>query len=351
MPQASPQPAATLRPNAHNDPALRTTIAGVQLATPIILAAGTAGTLDEMSTVIDLSRVGGLVTKSITPESREGNAPWRIIESRVGAGGAGMLNAIGLANPGIDAFEQDYLPRAAKLPCAVIASVAGFSVDDYAHVASRLALWIGRGIDAIELNVSCPNVKSGVEFGSSPELVHNVLTAVRIAVDSAKQVILSDIIAAPAPRTPIILKLSPAFGSDRLIEIAAAAQAAGADAITLGNTMPAMEINVATRRPVLANTTGGLSGPALRPIVTKLIYDAARKLPTLPIIGAGGVTSWRDAAEFILAGATALQVGTLTFADLRGPTKLAKQLRSWCQRQHVGNLAELRGRVEPSQHT
>lgn len=341
MPQASSQqPKAALRPNALNDPALRTNIAGVQLATPIILAAGTAGTLDELASVIDLSRVGALVTKSITPQSREGNAPWRIIESRVGAGGAGMLNAIGLANPGIDNFERDYLPRAAKLPCAVIASVAGFSTDDYAHVASRLALWIGRGIDAIELNVSCPNVKSGVEFGSSPDLVAQVLAAVRSTID--------DTAAASTQHrhVPIFVKLSPAFGSDRLIEIAAAAQTSGADAITLGNTMPAMEIDVETRRPVLANTTGGLSGPALRPIVSKLIYDTARKLPNLPIIGAGGVTTWRDAAEFILAGATAMQVGTLTFADLRAPAKLADQLRSWTRRQNANNPADLRGRIE-----
>lgn len=319
---------------------ISTTLLGIPLAAPILLAAGASGTLDEMADVLDLSRVGGVVSKSITREPRDGNATWRIMPSR---SGLGMLNAIGLANPGVDAFVRDYLPKAAGMPCAVICSVAGFSVDDYVVVAERLDGWRGSHtppagstavrdrIDAIELNVSCPNVKAGCDFGSSPAALSELISAVRPVVKSAK----------------LIVKLSPwPIG---LPDLARAAIDAGAEALTISNTMPAMEIDVRTRMPRLANRTGGLSGPSIHPIAVKLVHDVYAKVcrdAKIPIIGAGGVSTWEDAAEFILAGASCVQIGTALFADPRVPLKIAKGLENWVREQRASAIAELVGAVK-----
>ena len=332
---------------------LQTTLAGIQLRNPVLLAAGTSGTLDEIAGVLDLSRIGGVVTKSITRQPREGNATWRIIETHHG----GMLNAIGLANPGIDAFEENYLPRAAAMPCAVFGSVAGYSVEEYVAVAAAFDEW-GRApsvservdspaadgspslsltlgarssIDGIELNVSCPNVKAGCDFGSSPGALREVVAEVRKVVTRAK----------------LIVKLSP--WPTGLPEIAKAAIDAGADALTISNTMPAMAIDVGTRKPRLANVTGGLSGPAIHPVAVCLVYDVYRlvaKPAGVPIIGAGGVLRWEDAAEFILAGASAVQMGTALFVDPRSPLGVVKGLETWVRRQGCSSIAELVGAVK-----
>ncbi len=303
---------------------LETSLAGILLRNPVILAAGTCGTLDEIAGVLDLSRIGGLVTKSITRQPREGNATWRIIETHHG----GMLNAIGLANPGIDAFEENYLPRAAAMPCAVFASVAGYSVEDYIAVAASLDEW---NLPAVELNVSCPNVKAGCDFGSSPAALREVVAEVRKVVTRSK----------------LIVKLSPwPMG---LPEIAKAAIDAGADALTISNTMPAMAIDVGTRKPRLANVTGGLSGPAIHPVAVRLVYDVYRlvaKPANIPIIGAGGVLRWEDAAEFILAGASAVQMGTALFVDPRSPLKVAKGLEIWVRKQGCSSISELVGALK-----
>ncbi|HMN41767.1 MAG TPA: dihydroorotate dehydrogenase [Phycisphaerales bacterium] len=302
---------------------LRTNLAGIDLRNPVLLAAGTGGTLDEMADVLDLSRIGGLVTKSITRHPREGNPTWRIVETRHG----GMLNAIGLANPGIDAFEEHYLPRAANMPCAVIGSVAGYSVEDYTAVA---ATFDESPIAAIELNVSCPNVKSGCDFGSAPVALREVVGEVRAVVKRAK----------------LIVKLSPwPMG---LPDLARAAIDAGADALTISNTMPAMAIDVRTRKPRLANITGGLSGPAIHPVSLKLVHDVYRqvaKAANIPIIGAGGILRWEDAAEFILAGATAVQMGTALFVDPRSPLGVVKGLEKWVRAQGCESITELIGAV------
>ncbi len=345
---------------------LSISLAGIPLRNPVLLAAGTCGTLDEYAGVIDLSRIGGLITKSITRQPRDGNQTWRIIETRHG----GMMNAIGLANPGIDGFEEHYLPRAAGMPCVVIASVAGYSVEDYVAVAAAFDEW-GRvheqgnavppivaalgdyrceranapgtdssqsraiggtsptpSLDAIELNVSCPNVKQGCDFGSSPVAIKEVVAEVRKVVTRAK----------------LIVKLSPwPMG---LCEIARAAIDAGADALTISNTMPAMAIDVHSRRPRLANITGGLSGPAIHPVVVKLIHEIYRNVArpaNIPIIGAGGVLRWEDAAEFILAGATAIQMGTALFVDPRSPLSVAKGLETWVRKQGCSSISELVG--------
>ncbi len=320
------------------DSMLATDLAGLRLRNPVILAAGTAGTLDEMAGVLNLSRVGAVVTKSITPQPREGNATWRILESK-----AGMLNAIGLANVGLDDFEAHVAPRVAGVPTKVIGSVAGFSIDDYVRVAG--AMGEVEGIAAVELNVSCPNVRHGTEFGADSRLLRELVGAVRAAL----------------PRTRLFVKLSPvAIGTPHgIADLARAAietgaspagpnNRPGADAITIANTVPAMGIDVETRRPRLANVTGGLSGPAVHPIAVKLVYDAYRLVcrdAATPIIGCGGVQTWDDAAEMTLAGASAVQMGTALFADPRSPLRVLRGLERWVRRQGAAGIGELVGGV------
>lgn len=322
-----------------SDP-LAITLAGIELRNPIILAAGTAGLVDDVAGVVDLTKVGALTTKSITPLPREGNETWRVLP----AGAAGMINAVGLANPGLDAFVRDSASKARHLPCRVFVSVAGFSIDDYVQCAANIDAFVGdsggcatANIHALELNVSCPNVKTGTEFGHTAGLLADLLGAVRPHVKHAK----------------LFVKLSPA--TPELMSVVRSACDNGADAVTLGNTYPALAIDVETRRPLLSNTTGGLSGPALHPITLKHVHDAYRRvmLPRMesgqrvvPIIGLGGVASWQQGAAYMLAGAAAFQMGTALFADPRSPRQVEKGLRGWVGRQGVGSVAELVGAVK-----
>lgn len=319
---------------------LETDLAGVRLRSPVLLAAGTAGTLDETADVLRLGRIGGMVTKSITREPREGNATWRILPSK-----AGMLNAIGLANVGIDGFLEHYASRVAEQPCAVFASVAGNRIEDYAHVAERMDAV--PGLAGIELNVSCPNVHGGTEFGADAGALSELIATVRPLVSRAR----------------LVVKLSPiAVGRPGIADIARAAidppgstmlagpnQSPGADALSISNTIPAMAIDVQTRRPMLSNVTGGLSGPALHPVAVKLVHDAYRAVcrdAGVPIIGVGGVMRWQDAAAFILAGATAVQAGTLLFVSPRRAERLSVGLAKWAKSQGVERLADLVGAVD-----
>jgi dihydroorotate dehydrogenase (NAD+) catalytic subunit len=320
---------------------LSTNLAGLALRSPVLLAAGTAGTLDELADALDLARIGGLVTKSITPEPRDGNQPWRVVPLE-----AGMLNAIGLANPGIEAFVKDYAQRVPSVGCAVIGSIAGFCVDDYVRVASALDACNCFG--AVELNVSCPNVHKGCEFAADPELLQELLREVRAVL----------------PRTRLFVKLSPIpTGKVTMSDIARAAidvprsnptgpnSRPGADALCIANTTPAMAIDVVTRRPKLGRITGGLSGPAVHPMAVKLVFDVHRavaKATSTPIIGIGGVLRWEHAAEFILAGATAVQVGTGLFVDPRCPLKIQRGLEKWVASQRAGSIASLIGAVDTS---
>lgn len=314
---------------------LETDLAGLRLRNPVILAAGTCGYLDEMSDVLDLSQVGAVVTKSITARPREGNATWRILETR-----AGMLNAIGLANVGVERFEEEFLPKVAAVPTTVIGSVAGFSIDDYLAVAATFDEC--EAIGAVEINVSCPNVHGGTEFGAHPDSLRELVKALRPVLTRAR----------------MFVKLSPiATGAIPIAEYCRAAidagaqpggpnQRPGADGLCLTNTMPAMGIDVESRTPRLANVTGGLSGPAVHAVVVKLIYDAYRhvcKTTQTPIIGIGGVLGWEDAAEFILAGASAVAMGTGLFADPRSPLKVARGLEKWAARQGAANIGALTG--------
>ncbi len=308
------------------DPRLSIDLAGVPLRSPIVLAAGTAGFSDELADVLDLTQVGAVVSKSITREPRKGNETWRVWPAK-----AGMLNAIGLANPGIDAFMTDVAPRLKDTPTTVFGSIAGTSIEDYAHVAGHMDTLVD--LPAVEINVSCPNVHGGTEFGADASALRELVTAVR----------------AELANTRLFVKLSPiAVGQPSLASIARAAIEAGADALTIANTVPAMQIDVQTRRPVLSNVTGGLSGSAIHPIAVRLVHDVYRTVAReagVPIIGAGGVSAWDDAAEFILAGALAVQMGTALFADPRAPVRMNRQLSRWLNTHRVHAVKDLVGQV------
>lgn len=300
---------------------LSVTFAGCTLRNPLVTAAGTAGYVRDFASVVDPRRLGAITTKSITPESREGNRPWRIIDTR-----SGMLNAIGLANVGLERFLAEKLD---EVPCQLIGSVAGHSIADYVAVAA--AFGAESRIDLVELNVSCPNTETGRAFGGTPEALGEVLAEVRPALGTK----------------PMIVKLAP-DGPD-VVRLAEAAIAAGADALTLVNTMPAMAIDVETRQPRLSRGRGGLSGPAIHPVAVRIVhevYDAVARDADVPIIGLGGVMGWEDAAEFILAGATAVGLGTTLFVDPRSPRRIARGLAAWTARQGATSITELIGRVE-----
>jgi dihydroorotate dehydrogenase (NAD+) catalytic subunit len=301
---------------------LATAIAGCVLRTPLVAAAGTCGVLDELAEVSDVRWLGAVTTKSLTPESREGNAPWRVVETK-----GGMLNAIGLANPGVDAFVRDHAPRARDMQCAVIGSVAGHGVEEFVRVAVALE---AAGLCAIELNVSCPNTSDGRMFGSDPGLLGSVVRAVRAAVRVR----------------PLIVKLPP---DGDPVALARAAVEAGADALTLCNTFPAMQIDPESRRPSLSRGSGGLSGPGIHPIVVRIVREVHRQVAApagVPIVGLGGVLDWRDAAELVLAGATAVGIGTALLVDPGSPRRIAQGLDAWCARQGVRSIQELVGAVQ-----
>lgn len=312
-----------------DSPLLATDLAGLALRNPVILAAGTAGYIDELAGPVDLARVGAVVSKSITAESRLGNPTWRVIESPVG-----MLNAIGLANVGVERFVSEFVPRAATAPTTIICSIAGHTIEGYIAVAERIET--APEIPAVEINVSCPNVVGGSDFGDSADQLRSLLRALRPTLLTTK----------------MLVKLPPATTNApgrSIVDLSRSAIDCGADAICIANTTPAMAIDVETRRPRLANGAGGLSGPAVHPIIVRLIHLAwtgAARETNVPIVGIGGVSSWRDAAEFILAGATAVEIGTALFADPRAPGRIVKGLERWVRRQGAANIADLVGAAD-----
>ncbi len=305
-------------------PDLAVSLADVALRNPVVTAAGTGGYVDELNDVLDLARVGGVVTKSITREPRDGNDPWRIIDLP-----AGMLNAIGLANVGLDRFLAEKLPPARDLDTIVIGSIAGHSVEDYVAVAA--AFDAAPELPIVELNVSCPNTADGLQFGESPDALGALLDEVRPAL----------------PRTKLFVKLSPNVGD--IVRMADAAVSHGADGLTLINTVTAMAIDVETRTPRISVGKGGLSGPAIHPIAVRMVHDVYRGVARdagTPIIGAGGVMNWTDAAEMILAGATAVAMGAALFVNPRAPLKVIRGLDRWAARQGAASITELVGAVE-----
>ena len=304
---------------------LKTNLSGIELASPIVLAAGTCGYVDEISVALDLSRIGAVTTKSITPEPRDGNTPMRVLDVK-----AGMINAVGLANMGVEAFVRDKVPVIERTPTVVIGSVAGFSVDDYVTVASRFA-----GIDSmpiIEMNVSCPNCRDGRLATASPEILSEHVRAVRSVLGDHQK---------------LFVKLPPS--TDLLIPLAAAAVESGADGLTMVNTLEVLAIDIQTRRSVLGRPRKGMSGPAIHHLAVRLVHDVYRAVAAdagVPIIGLGGILDWKDAAEMILAGATAVGVGTGLFVDPACPRRMSKGLVKWMHSQGCDSLDQLVGAHE-----
>jgi len=300
---------------------MKVRFAGLELVNPVIAASGTFGYGIEFEEIVALDKIGGFVTKGISMEPMTGHPAPRIIQTA-----AGMLNAIGLQNVGVEEFIERKLPPLARYThCKVIVNVFGYTVGEYIAVIERLNS--APGIAAYELNVSCPNVHAGgMAFGADPG-------SLEYLVQRAKE----------ASQRPLIVKLSPNVTS--IAHMARIAAGAGADALSLVNTFLAMAIDVETRRPRLSNVTGGLSGPAIKPIALRMVYEAAQAV-TIPILGMGGILTAEDAVEFLLAGATAIQVGTASYADPCAVERLARGLTSWCRNHHEERVASLTGGLE-----
>jgi dihydroorotate dehydrogenase (NAD+) catalytic subunit len=300
---------------------MKVRLAGMELVNPVIAASGTFGYGIEFEEIVSLEQIGGFVTKGISLEPMKGHAAPRIVQTA-----SGMLNAIGLQNVGVEDFIARKLPPLKRYPlCKVIVNVFGCTVNEYLAVIERLNQ--ADGIAAYELNVSCPNVHAGgMAFGSDPG-------SLEFLVSRAKK----------ASTRPLIVKLSPNVTS--ISNMAKVVANSGADAVSLTNTFLAMSIDVETRRPRLTNTTGGLSGPAIKPIALRMVYEAARAV-SIPILGLGGIVTPADAVEFLLAGATAVQVGTASYADPRATDRLARGLESWCRSHEVEKVTSLTGAVE-----
>ena len=310
------------------DPCLEVELASLDLANPMMTASGTCGYAFEYNDFVDLAKLGAFVTKSITAEVRKGNEPTRIVETR-----AGMLNAIGLANVGLEAFLKDKLPLLKKMRETgprIIVNVAGHSIEDYIATAQQIAS--EKIVDGIELNVSCPNVADGLTFGTNPQLLEDLVRQVREVMPS---------------RCKLIVKLSPNVGD--ITATAAAAVDGGAQILSMINTYTAMSIDIDKRRPRLTNGTGGLSGPAIRPLAVYLVHRVYREVAQpsgVPIIGMGGIQYWQDAVEFLLAGATGLAVGTALFVDPATPVTLMEGLREYLSRQGCRSVREIIGALE-----
>lgn len=297
-------------------PDMKVRLAGLELANPVIAASGTFGYGIEFEEIVALERIGGFVTKGVSLAPITGHQAPRIVQTA-----AGMLNAIGLQNVGVEEYIARKLPPMKRYPgCTVIVNVFGYTVGDYIGVIQRLNQ--AEGIGAYELNVSCPNVHAGgMAFGADPG-------SLEYLVQRAKA----------ASSRPLIVKLSPNVTS--VAHMAKIAANAGADAVSLVNTFLGMSIDAETRRPRLTNVTGGLSGPAIKPIALRMVYETAQAV-TIPILGMGGIVTPEDAVEFLLAGATAVEVGTASYADPRAVERLAKGLESWCRSHHVDKISSL----------
>jgi len=310
---------------AKNQVDLGIELAGLRLANPLMTASGTCGYALEYQRYVDLGRLGAFVTKSITAEPRAGNSPPRLAETR-----AGVLNSIGLANVGLQRFIEEKLPETQQLGIPIFVNVAGKTIEEYVTVAA--ALDKQPGVKGLEINISCPNVsRGGLEFGTDPDLAAEIISSIRRVVKSKL----------------MIVKLTPNVSD--IVEIAAAVVEAGADVISMINTVRGMAIDVETRRPLLGNISGGLSGPAIRPVAVFMVhqvYSRVCKKAGVPIIGMGGIQFWQDALEFMLAGATGLAVGTALFIDPATPIKIIDGLEDYCQRHGISKLADLVGGLE-----
>jgi dihydroorotate dehydrogenase (NAD+) catalytic subunit len=300
-------------------PQLAVSIGALELKNPVLTASGTFGYGEEPAPFGDIAQLGGIISKTVTRRPRTGNAPPRVCETP-----AGMLNAIGLQNVGIDRFISDRLPFLRAIGTKIIANIAGETVEDFAELASILAQQAG--INGIELNISCPNVAHGLDFATDPRLAEQVVRATRLATHG------SDI--------TLITKLSPNVTD--IASVARAAEAGGSHALSMVNTFVGMAISARTRTPRLSNITGGLSGPAIKPLALRAVYQCARAVQ-IPIIGIGGIRTGEDAAEFLIAGATAVQVGTATFVQPDAPLRVLLELEAFLEEEKVADVRELIG--------
>lgn len=298
---------------------LHVNVAGVAFNNPLIAASGTFGFGREYAEFYPLSTLGGISSKGITLKARPGNPAPRIAEAP-----GGMLNAVGLQNPGVDHFIHEDLPWLREQGTRIIANIAGNTPEDYCAMAEKLN---DTDVDMIELNISCPNVKQGgVQFGTTCAGVSGITKAVRAHC-----------------KKPLMVKLSPNVTD--ISEMALAAESEGADAISMINTLTGMRIDIRTRRPIIHNNTGGFSGPALLPIAVRMVWQTYQKVK-IPIVGLGGISTWQDAVEMLLAGATALQIGTALFTDPYAPVKIAEGLAKFMDENGVQSVSELTGAVQ-----
>ena len=301
-------------------PDLTVEIAGIKLRNPVMTASGTFGYGSEFADFMDLESIGAIITKGLSLRPKAGNRTPRIVETP-----AGMLNAIGLQNVGIDAFIADKVPFLRKINTPVIVNVYGNSLEEYGELAGRLDKI--REVAGLEVNISCPNVKQGgIVFGTDPKAAYEVVNLVRESTIK-----------------PVIVKLSPNVTD--VVEMAHASVEAGADAISLINTLTGMAIDLKKRRPVLANVTGGLSGPAIKPVALRMVWQVARAVK-VPVIGIGGITSAIDALEFIVAGATAVQVGTASFLDPQATQTIVREMERYLAENGIPGIREMIGTLE-----
>lgn len=297
---------------------LKVKIAGVEFQNPLIAASGAFGFGREYAEMYPISAFGGISCKGTTREPRQGNPSPRVTETP-----SGMLNAVGLQNPGVDYFIKHELPWLENQNTRIIANIAGNEVEDYCAVAELLNSTI---VDMVEMNISCPNVKKGgVQFGTNPDGVFAITEAVRKVC-----------------KKPLIVKLSPNVTD--ISEVAVAAENAGADAVSMINTLTGMRIDINSRRPIIRNNTGGLSGPAVLPVAIRMVWQAAQKIK-IPIIGLGGISSWQDAVEMLLAGASALQIGTAIFTDPYVAGKITGGINEYLDKNGISSVSELTGGV------
>jgi len=299
---------------------LSVSLGPLKLKNPVLAASGCFGFGDEYSSLIDHNLLGGLITKAVTLNPTQGNPPPRVVETP-----CGMLNSIGLANPGLEGFLREKLPFLRSLTVPIIVNVAGEKVREYVDVVKGLEG--EKGIDGYEINISCPNVdKGGMEFSSDPKIAFKLVSSLRKVTSN-----------------PLIVKLSPNLGN--IAFVAKAIEEAGADVLSLINTLIGMAIDVRTRRPILARGTGGLSGPAIKPVALALVWKVAQAVE-IPTVGVGGIFTPEDAIEFILAGATAVQVGTANFVDPQAMPKIIEGLKDYCVQEKIGKISDLIGGLE-----
>ena len=300
---------------------LQVCLGRLTLPNPIMVASGTFGYAREMEQIVDLSRLGGIVPKTITSQMRKGNAPWRTIETS-----SGLLNSIGLDNDGLDAFIENHLPYLVALDAPVIVSIAGENQADYVGIAQRLDAC--GGVAALELNISCPNVAHGVDFGSNPELCEKVVRDVRENC-----------------ALPVLTKLTP--NVTNIVELAAAAAAGGTDAVCLTNTLLGMAVDWRKQRPLLGNNVGGLSGPAIKPVSLRCVYQVAQAVD-IPIIGIGGIANINDCMEFFVAGASAIQIGTANYYDPTVTMRILDELPTAVTELGTNKFSDVPGSVKPN---